>query len=115
MKPASASVYKRVAELPIEFAESAVADLQAIRDWYAQEPVPHIGERMVTEVFDRIDSLVGHPELGRVVPEFGQEWLRELIHPPFRIVYKRESQCVRVVRVWRSERLLKLAEETGVL
>jgi len=29
-------------------------------------------------------------------------------HPPFRVVYRRESSLVRVVRVWRSERLLEL-------
>jgi len=99
-----------VVDTPIEFAESAVEDLQAIRDWYAQEQVPHIGGRLVIEIFDEVESLAAHPDLGRVVPEFGQVWLRELIHPPFRIVYKRESECIRVVRVWRSERLLELAE-----
>ncbi|PIQ97459.1 MAG: addiction module toxin RelE, partial [Nitrospinae bacterium CG11_big_fil_rev_8_21_14_0_20_56_8] len=42
------------------------------------------------------------------VPEFDQPFLRELIHPPFRIVYRRDPQRVRMVRVWRSERLLHL-------
>jgi hypothetical protein len=46
--------------------------------------------------------------MGRVVPEFGLEYLRELIHPPFRIVYRRDIKRVRIVRIWRSERLLKL-------
>ncbi|MDJ0891444.1 MAG: type II toxin-antitoxin system RelE/ParE family toxin, partial [Gammaproteobacteria bacterium] len=32
--------------------------------------------------------------------------LRELIRPPFRIVYRRDPKHVRVVRVWRSERPL---------
>jgi len=43
-----------------------------------------------------------------VVPEFDQPFLRELIHPPFRIVYRRDPKRVRIVRVWRSERLLHL-------
>jgi len=101
-----------VAETPIEFAESAVEDLEAIRDWYTQEQVPQVGERLVTEIFKQVELLAAHPELGRVVPEFGQGWLRELIHPPFRIVYKRESECIRVVRVWRSQRLLALADDS---
>lgn len=46
--------------------------------------------------------------MGRMVPEFGQPFLRELIQPPFRIVYRRDKGRVRVVRVWRSERLLQL-------
>jgi plasmid stabilization system protein ParE len=100
-----------VAETPIEFAESAVKDLQAIRDWYAEEQVPQVGERLVTEIFDHIELLGVHPDLGRVVSEFDQVWLRELIHPPFRVVYKRESERIVVVRVWRSERLLELVDD----
>ena len=98
--------------MPVEFAESAVEDLEEIRDWYAQEQVPQVGERLVREIFDQVESLAAHPDMGRVVPEFNQIWLRELIHPPFRIIYKRESDCVRIVRVWRGERLLELAEDT---
>ncbi len=95
----------------VELAESAIGDIEEIRDWYAAEQVQEVGERLVTEIFDRIESLTTHPEMGRVVPEFDVDWLRELIHPPFRIVYKRESERVRIVRVWRSQRLLKLSAE----
>ena len=45
--------------------------------------------------------------MGRVVPEFEQPFLRELIHPPLRIVYRREPRRVRIVRVWRSERQMR--------
>ena len=31
----------------------------------------------------------------------------ELIHPPFRIVYRRGAAHIQVIRVWRSERLLE--------
>ena len=63
---------------------------------------------MVEEIFERLEALRTHPDLGRVVPEFGPQFLRELIHPPFRIVYRREPGHVRIVRIWRSERLLRL-------
>ena len=43
-----------------------------------------------------------------MVPEFGLVQLREIIHPPFRIVYRLGEGRVRVVRVWRSERQLEL-------
>lgn len=50
--------------------------------------------------------------MGRTVPEFDRPLLRELIHPPFRIVYRLEPKRVRIVRVWRSERLLpRLGDE----
>ncbi len=92
----------------ISFAESALLDLEDVRTWYEEQGVPEVGERLVNEVFQRIQSLTDHPDMGRVVPEFNQPILRELIHPPFRIVYRHDLQKVRIVRVWRSERLLKI-------
>ncbi len=92
----------------ISFAESALGDLRDIREWFAEQGLPEIGDRLVTEIFERIEVLGDHPDIGRVVPEFVQTFLRELIHPPFRVVYRREATRVRIVRVWRSERLLRL-------
>lgn len=100
-----------MAHATLTFAESALRDLEAIRDWYAGESVPEVGLRLVAEVIARAETLQAHPDMGRVVPEFDQVSVRELIHPPFRIVYKREPRKVRIVRVWRSERLLKLAAD----
>lgn len=95
----------------IRFAESARRDLEAVRGWYAERGVPDVGMRLVAEIIDRVQSLADHPDLGRVVPEFGQTFLRELVHPPFRIVYRRESDAVRIVRVWRGERRLRLPDD----
>jgi toxin ParE1/3/4 len=92
----------------IGFAESALGDLAGIQDWYATERVPEVGDRLVAEIFQRIDALADHPDFGRIVPEFDQPFLRELIHPPFLIVYRRDPSCVRILRVWRGERVLRL-------
>jgi toxin ParE1/3/4 len=89
----------------ISFAVSAVADLEAIRAWYADQQVPEVGERLLREVVVHVERLADFPESGRVVPEFQQPWLRELIRPPLREVYRLEGDRVRVVRVWRTERL----------
>jgi plasmid stabilization system protein ParE len=92
----------------ISFAESALRDLEAVQAWYVEQGVPEVGARLVDDVFQRVQALADHPDMGRVVPEFDQAFLRELIYPPFRIVYRRDPQRVRVVRVWRSERLMLL-------
>lgn len=102
-----------MSKVSVTFAESAVRDLEEIQAWYESELVPEVGRRLVSDVFERDEALRDNPDMGRVVPEFGQKYLRELFHPPFRIVYKRESKKVRVVRVWRSERLLKLSGVAG--
>jgi plasmid stabilization system protein ParE len=99
-------------QIELVFAESAVLDLEDIRTYYCEQDVPDVGKDLVDEILCRIEGLLVHPELGRIVPEFGQKFLREIIYPPFRIVYKtglcseNKKQRIEVVRVWRSERLL---------
>jgi toxin ParE1/3/4 len=92
----------------ITFAESAVKDLEAIRNWYVDQQVPDVGERLLKEIISQVERLADFPDSGRVVPEFGIANLREIIHSPFRIVYRHDKSRVRIVRVWRSERLLKM-------
>ena len=90
----------------IDLAQSARDDLADIIAWYASEGVPEAGLRLVREIRDRIVQLSEFPDSGRMVPEFDSPWLRELEHPPFRIVYRRDDEAVVIVRVWRSERLM---------
>jgi len=93
---------------PIEFAESALCDLEDILSWYAGQNVPDVGERVIRELFSRTEQLTDFPESGRIVPEFDVITIRELIHPPFRLVYRIDPANIWIIRVWRSERLLIL-------
>jgi toxin ParE1/3/4 len=90
----------------VTFSESAVRDLQELMEWYRAQLAPEVGERVTRDIFASVDQLAAFPASGRVVPEFDQTWLRELIRPPFRIVYRADGERVRVVRVWRSDRLM---------
>ena len=99
-----------MSDVSVRFAESAVADLEAIQEWYADQGVPQVGDRILAGVFERVERLREYPAMGRVVPEFGESFLRELIYSPFRIVYHRSSKLIRVIRVWRSERQLVLPD-----
>jgi toxin ParE1/3/4 len=87
---------------------SAVKDLEEIKAWYIDQQVPDVGERLLGEIVSQVERLAEFPESGRIVPEFGIAHLREIIHPPFRIVYRLDKMRVRIIRVWRSERLLKM-------
>ena len=92
----------------IILAESAVQDLEAIREYYKEQNVPENGDRFVKEIISSVEELAIHPDRGRMVPEFNSPQLRELIQPPFRIVYRRDKEKISIVRVWRSERLMIL-------
>lgn len=99
--------------MEVRLADSAVADLSDILAWYARDGASEAGSRLVRRIMERIEHLSDHPEMGRMVPEFGQRTLRELLHPPFRIVYRHDPGVLRVVRIWRGERLLRLPDDEG--
>ena len=95
-------------KIVITFAASAIKDMEDLQAYYTGEGVPEVGKRLTTEIIARVERLGAHPLSGRMVPEFHVEQLREIIYPPFRIVYRHEKNKVRIVRIWRSERLLKI-------
>ena len=96
--------------MKVSFSKSAIEDLERIQEYYLEQGAPQIGQDFVIAIVEHIETLSAHPDIGRVVPEFNDELIRELIHAPFRVVYLRESKSVNIIRIWRSERLLKLPD-----
>ena len=88
--------------------ESAINKLRELLLYYEEQLVPQVGQRCITEILDRIEILIDNPDIGRVVPEFSTDNIRELIHKPFRVVHLRESSTIFIIRVWRSEGILEL-------
>ena len=94
----------------VTLSDSAISDLKGIGEYYIEEDVSDVGQRFIATILARIETLTDHPDIGRIVPEFNAEHIRELIHPPFRIVYLRDIDSIHIIRIWRSERLLVLPE-----
>ena len=80
----------------IAFAECTVADLEELQRHYAEEGVPEAGSRPLEDILTHVEKLARFPDMGCVVPEFGAASLREIVHPPFRIVYRRDGDCCRI-------------------
>ena len=94
--------------MKIEFAESAICDLEDIRSYYIEQQVQHVGDNFILEIISHIETLPDNSKIGRQVPEFQMPSIRELIHSPFRIVYVLNEASIQIIRVWRSERLMQL-------
>ena len=58
------------------------------------------------QLISETDRLQAFPRLGRVVREYGNESLREIILRPYRIVYRvnHERKVCEIARVWHSAR-----------
>lgn len=97
--------------MKIRVSNSAFSDLEDIKSYYTELGVPNIGIDFISDIFSHIETLNDHSKIGRTVPEFGDKSIREIIHPPFRVVYLLEAKVIHIIRVWRSERILKLPDD----
>jgi addiction module RelE/StbE family toxin len=85
----------------VRWTEQAVADLAAIKAFIAQDS-PAYALAVVERLYHAVGQLARFPESGRIVPEQARADIRELIRPPYRIVYRRRPELVEVLLVFRS-------------
>jgi toxin ParE1/3/4 len=71
--------------MSVRWTESALGDLQAIQTHIALHSAKY-ARATVERLLNRTAVLEDHPQLGAVVPEYGQESVRELAEWPYRIV-----------------------------
>jgi len=58
------------------------------------------------ELISEMDRLIDFPDSGRVVPEYRNDNIREIVFRPYRIVYRidHERSLCEIARVWHSAR-----------
>jgi addiction module RelE/StbE family toxin len=67
----------------------------------------------VNYLIDQGETLKDHPKIGRVVPEVGNENIRELIVKKYRIIYRVTDERIEILTVFEGHRLLRI-EELGI-
>lgn len=84
---------------------SARADLRNIVRYISLD-APDRALRFGMFLISRTRFLAHSPELGRVVPEFGDPSLREIIIQSYRVVYRvdERNSSVQVIRFWHAAR-----------
>ena len=89
----------------LTWSSTARLDLVDLRETIADAD-PEAADRFVRRLFQAVERLVDFPESGRVVPEFNDPEIREVIRRPCRIVYRirKGDQQIQIVRVWHAAR-----------
>lgn len=91
----------------IIWAPQAIEDVEAIRAYVARDS-PHYADLLVERLVSAVARLEANPLSGRVVPEVGDDALREVIHGNYRIVYRVRLDLVEIVTVFHGGRLFRL-------
>ena len=88
-------------------SDSALSDLKEIKSFYHDQGVPNVALEHIKTVLSKAENLLTHPGMGRVVPEFNEPNIRELIVNPYRVVYLQGKDYIQIIRVWISKRIIK--------
>lgn len=91
----------------INWSLTSRADLESIGDFIARDSLFYAVD-FVERVIQVVDQLLDYPESGRIVPEFDNADLRELIFHGYRIVYKAKDDMIHIVSICHgSQNILK--------
>ena len=87
------------------WSPTAKFDLKDIAAFIAEDSTS-AAERFVRSLFQAVERLADFPESGRIVPEFNDPVLREIIRKPCRIVYRVDNgkRTIEIARVWHAAR-----------
>jgi addiction module RelE/StbE family toxin len=91
----------------VVWTRRAIEDVQAIRS-FIEHDSPHYSGLVAQRIVAAVERLARFPESGRVVPELERPELREVIHGPYRIVYRVRENRVDVLTVHHSARILRM-------
>lgn len=83
----------------IRWTLEAFEDLKSIRDVIQRDSAVYARD-VASRLYDAVGVLAGFPDSGRVVPERKDPAIRELVRPPYRIVYRRHPEAVEILTIF---------------
>jgi len=91
--------------MKVHWTDTAIDHLSAIYEYIALDAEEY-AKRMVDRLTKRSEQISNSPYSGRMVPEFEDKIIRELIEGPYRIIYYIKPDQVDVLAVIHGARLL---------
>ena len=89
------------------WAPQAIQDVEAIRAYVARDSSRY-ADLVVESIIAAVGRLENNPRSGRMVPEVGDESVREVIQGNYRIVYRLRNGVVEIATVFYGTRLFRL-------
>jgi toxin ParE1/3/4 len=84
--------------LSLRWTEQATQQVEAIAE-YVSVSSPVYAEQVVERIVVRLRQVQEYPESGRLVPEAPNVDIRELVEPPYRLIYRVRSETVEILAI----------------
>ena len=89
----------------VAWSGSARADLRDIFDHIARDS-RFYAKKTIEDLVQRSERLLTFPRIGRVVPEYNIETVRELLIESYRVIYELQGEDVEILAVIHGMRLI---------
>ena len=89
------------------WSRQAVEDVEAIKFYISRDSVRY-AQLVAERIVEAVDRLTIFPQSGRIVPEVGDETIREVIFGNYRIVYRISDVGIEILTVFHASRFFRL-------
>ena len=95
-----------MAEVKIVWSEEALKDIEEIISFISKDSELY-AVNFASKIVSAVETLKMFPEIGSIVPEYGDPKMREIIYRNYRIVYLIEERAVEIITVFHGSKLLE--------
>lgn len=96
-------------EYRVTWSPEAVEDLESIAE-YIERDSSFYAQSVVSQILETSRKIKEFPLIGRMLPEIGDENIRERFIYSYRLVYKIQQQRILIVAVIHGKRLIENIE-----
>ncbi|SMM99404.1 Death on curing protein, Doc toxin [uncultured Candidatus Thioglobus sp.] len=86
------------------WTNQAFDDIDAIAKFIAKDSLIY-AKSVISDIFKALNKVEDFPTIGRIVPEIGDENIREVISGNYRIIYRVNAHLLEIITIHHSNRL----------
>ncbi len=92
----------------VKWTPQSISDINAIAEYISRDSVRY-ASLFVEKIFDQESMFQVSVRIGRIVPEFENEDIRELIFERYRVIYRVvDEHSVHILSIFHGSRILSL-------
>ncbi len=95
-----------MAEVKIIWSETALQDVKEIITFISKDS-DFYAINFTSKIISSVDILKVFPEIGRIVPEYENIMIREILYRNYRVVYQIEKNDIEILTVFHGSKLLE--------
>jgi plasmid stabilization system protein ParE len=90
--------------MKVTWSNRALKSLASIHG-HIEKDSESAAHQTIDRILKRGDTLAAFPQLGRMVERYNRPNIRELIEPPYRIIYRIQKNEIQIIDVFHSAQL----------